>query len=80
MRKVGIRKPSVDETCIVVCAHSVEEIVSRLSAFHRIFFRTVQLIKTQKHRFVEIHYSQVVEAAKDVEVDVVFHEFELWVE
>ena len=79
MRIVSITESSVDKACIVVSPHSVEQIVCSFGTLHRLLFGIIEFFFGQEDSFVEVHDSQVVEATEDIEMDVIFHEFELLV-
>ena len=80
MGVVSIAESCVDEGLIVDSSHLIEEIICNFGTFHRLFARIVEFLIGQQDCLVEIEYAEVVETAKNIEVYIVFHEFELRVE
>lgn len=80
MRVVSITKSSVNKGVVVDGSHLIEEIVCIFGTFHGLLTRIIEFLHGEDDCLVEVEYAQIVEAAEDIEVDVIFHEFELLVE
>lgn len=80
MWKICIRKSCIDKSRIVISSHSIEQIIGSFGTLHRLLFRAVKVLKAHMNCFIKVHDSQVVETAENIEMYIVFHELQLWVE
>jgi hypothetical protein len=80
MRVVSVAEAGVDEGLVVDRPHAVEEVEGGLGALHGLLAGVVEFLHGEDDCLVEVEDAQVVEAAEDVEVDVVLHELQLRVE
>jgi hypothetical protein len=77
---VSITESSVDKSLIIYSPHFIEQVKGSFCTFHRLFSRVVKFFSGQDDCLVKIENSEIIEAAKDIEMYFVFHEFELLVE
>lgn len=80
MRIVSVTKTSIHKALVIDSSHFVEKIVGNFGTFHGLFSGIVQFLHGEVDCFVEVEDAKIVGAAEDIEMYLIFHEFELLVE
>lgn len=71
---VGIAESCVLKSWVVNCSYLVEQIKCNLCCLDRLFLCTHQILNAKKVSLVKIHDCDVVEAAENIVLDLIFHE------